>query len=204
MGVINASKYVVDGWQLASAAHDRKHSAKPNVPSGFFQFTRLLAIAASQASLAASDYQRSLRRASKGIAFAALLAERPMRSRSRSVSGSMPSVRAITLAPSATVPPIVVMRLLLRSMPTNTWEYKTITIPGDTTGTWAKDNTAGLTLYMVLAAPFRRRRMRGQLETISARLEPSTALLQRLTFSASPASPSFPAPKPHPPRARRS
>lgn len=28
----------------------------------------------------------------------------------------------------------------------NTWEYKTVTIPGDTSGTWAKDNTAGLVL----------------------------------------------------------
>ena len=28
----------------------------------------------------------------------------------------------------------------------NTWEYKTITIPGDTTGTWAIDNTTGLTV----------------------------------------------------------
>ena len=26
----------------------------------------------------------------------------------------------------------------------NTWEYKTITIPGDTTGTWATDNSAGI------------------------------------------------------------
>jgi hypothetical protein len=28
----------------------------------------------------------------------------------------------------------------------NTWEYKTLTLPGDTTGTWAKDNAAGLTV----------------------------------------------------------
>jgi hypothetical protein len=28
----------------------------------------------------------------------------------------------------------------------NTWEQKTITIPGDTTGTWATDNTAGMIL----------------------------------------------------------
>ena len=28
----------------------------------------------------------------------------------------------------------------------NTWEYKTIVIPGDTTGTWATDNTAGIQL----------------------------------------------------------
>jgi hypothetical protein len=27
---------------------------------------------------------------------------------------------------------------------TNTWEYKTVTIPGDTAGTWAKDNSAGM------------------------------------------------------------
>jgi hypothetical protein len=26
----------------------------------------------------------------------------------------------------------------------NTWEYKTVTIPGDTTGTWSTDNTTGL------------------------------------------------------------
>jgi hypothetical protein len=26
----------------------------------------------------------------------------------------------------------------------NTWEYKTVTIPGDTAGTWAKDNSAGM------------------------------------------------------------
>lgn len=32
----------------------------------------------------------------------------------------------------------------------NTWEYKTITIPGDTSGVWAKDNTAGLRLYFGL------------------------------------------------------
>lgn len=30
----------------------------------------------------------------------------------------------------------------------NTWEYKTVTIPGDTTGTWATDNTAGLFLAL--------------------------------------------------------
>jgi hypothetical protein len=28
----------------------------------------------------------------------------------------------------------------------NTWEFKTVTIPGDTTGTWAKDKTAGITI----------------------------------------------------------
>lgn len=32
----------------------------------------------------------------------------------------------------------------------NTWEYKTITIPGDTTGTWATDNTQGLYLSFSL------------------------------------------------------
>jgi hypothetical protein len=34
----------------------------------------------------------------------------------------------------------------------NTWEYKTVTIPGDTTGTWAKDNTAGMTISITLMA----------------------------------------------------
>ena len=32
----------------------------------------------------------------------------------------------------------------------NTWEYKTITIPGDTTGTWATNNTTGANLFFNL------------------------------------------------------
>ncbi len=32
----------------------------------------------------------------------------------------------------------------------NTWEYKTITIPGDTTGTWIKNNGAGILLFWQL------------------------------------------------------
>jgi len=35
---------------------------------------------------------------------------------------------------------------------TNTWEYKTVTIPGDTTGTWSIDNTIGMSLYFGLGA----------------------------------------------------
>jgi hypothetical protein len=34
----------------------------------------------------------------------------------------------------------------------NTWEWKTITIPGDTTGTWNKDNTTGLMLMFTMMA----------------------------------------------------
>jgi hypothetical protein len=34
----------------------------------------------------------------------------------------------------------------------NTWEYKTITVPGDTTGTWTKDNTAGIHLRFNLGS----------------------------------------------------
>jgi hypothetical protein len=34
----------------------------------------------------------------------------------------------------------------------NTWEYKTITIPGDTTGTWLRGTSAGLRLKFALAA----------------------------------------------------
>jgi hypothetical protein len=33
---------------------------------------------------------------------------------------------------------------------TFTWEFKTVTIPGDTTGTWAKDNTAGLIINIAM------------------------------------------------------
>jgi hypothetical protein len=33
----------------------------------------------------------------------------------------------------------------------NTWEYKTVTIPGDTTGTWTTDNTAGCFIDWAMA-----------------------------------------------------
>jgi hypothetical protein len=34
----------------------------------------------------------------------------------------------------------------------NTWEYKTITIAGDTTGTWATDNNIGISVYFNLGS----------------------------------------------------
>lgn len=34
----------------------------------------------------------------------------------------------------------------------NTWEQKTVTIPGDTTGTWSTDNSAGFALYFGLGS----------------------------------------------------
>ena len=34
----------------------------------------------------------------------------------------------------------------------NTWEYKTVTIPGDTTGTWETTNSAGIQLYFGLGS----------------------------------------------------
>jgi len=34
----------------------------------------------------------------------------------------------------------------------NVWEYKTVTIPGDVTGTWAKDHTAGIYLSFAMMA----------------------------------------------------
>lgn len=34
----------------------------------------------------------------------------------------------------------------------NTWEYKTVTIPGDTSGTWDTDNTAGMIITFGLGA----------------------------------------------------
>lgn len=42
----------------------------------------------------------------------------------------------------------------------NTFEYKTVTIPGDITGTWATDNTAGISLFVGLGG--------GSSRTISA------------------------------------
>jgi hypothetical protein len=34
----------------------------------------------------------------------------------------------------------------------NTWEYKTITIPGDTTGTWLKDSNRGMSVFFSLGS----------------------------------------------------
>jgi len=34
----------------------------------------------------------------------------------------------------------------------HTWEYKTVSIPGDTTGTWAKDDTSGMSVIFTMMA----------------------------------------------------
>lgn len=56
----------------------------------------------------------------------------------------------------------------------NTWEYKTITIAGDTTGTWAKDNTAGMTVFWSLGANAGRKTTANAWSTLAANASGAT------------------------------
>jgi hypothetical protein len=149
VGVINASKYVVDGWQLASAGVQTVNALQnTNAPTGFFNSLGC-AVAGANASPGAGDYSilaqsiegYRVRRLAFGTANAQPVtisfwvnAVRPGNYSGTLVNGATNRSYAFVFTINAT----------------NTWEYKTITIPGDTTGTWAKDNTAGLRIYIGL------------------------------------------------------
>ena len=49
----------------------------------------------------------------------------------------------------------------------NTWEYKTVTIPGDTTGTWATDNTVGIQFIIGLSGGTSRTQSAGSWQNAS-------------------------------------
>ena len=50
----------------------------------------------------------------------------------------------------------------------NTWEYKTITVPGDTTGTWGKTNGGGITIRFGLMAGTNFQQAAGSWGTVNA------------------------------------
>ena len=87
-------------------------------------------------------------------------------------------------------------------------QYNVITVPGDTAGTWAADNTTGLVLYFCIGLWQHQHRAIGQcLVGRKLRRCPRPDQRRRRNIgrsSASLASPSSPAMKPPAPRARRS
>ena len=146
----NANKYIVDGWALFTSGGQVAVGA-PTAgigPAGFRQAVQLRATTANAAPAAGhlatfSNYiegYRMSRLAWGGasaqpitIGFWALATVAGLFSGSAQNSASTRSyVFTYTINTAAT------------------WEYKTVTIPGDTAGTWASDNTTGILLNFLL------------------------------------------------------
>ena len=148
---INNAKHVIDGWLLASVGSQNVTGVQAPVgPAGYTKALQVYATVAN-ASPAAGDYAIYVHniegyRVSR-LALGTVNAQTftiSFWANSTATGTYSGAVRngaanrsyAFTYAISAV----------------NTWEYKTITVPGDTTGTWAKDNTIGMALVFAALA----------------------------------------------------
>jgi hypothetical protein len=141
-------KYVIDGWYGAMGSSTGAVSASmlaagPTTPitSGVY-FTNLLIMKATTA-LGASDY-----------AFFSQMIEGWRCAR---LGWGTSAAQPLTIGFWVFTPIAGTLSVFIRNAPTynrsyvasvstagGVWEYKTVTIPGDTTGTWPKDNTTGI------------------------------------------------------------
>jgi hypothetical protein len=137
--------YTQDGWKLHYASAPLAMNVFPvasNGPAGL-PYSLTLQAATGKAVLAAGDFA-ILEHLIEGYRIARL---------GWGTTNAQPL--SIGFWVYATIPGT--MSVLLSNSPSNrsyavniainaatTWEYKTLTIPGDTTGTWTKDNTIGL------------------------------------------------------------
>jgi hypothetical protein len=143
LAVNGATKYCIDGWQASSVGSQTINTSQhPSCPPGFTASTALQVNVANAAPSA--GHLVTLRQPIEGYRIARLAwgtanaqpitlgfwiyAVRP-----GNYSGSIVNGAANRCYPFA-----------FTINAASTWEYKTVTIPGDTTGTWAKDNTIGM------------------------------------------------------------
>jgi hypothetical protein len=143
VSISNATKYVVDGWNIQSAGAQVISAAQaPTGPSGFTSCLRA-AVSTANASPAAGDYCMyvlplegyRISRLAWGTASAQpiTIGFWVYSNRVGTYSGS-----AMGAVPARSY----VFTFTVNSA--STWEYKTITIPGDTTAAWATNNTKAL------------------------------------------------------------
>jgi len=140
--------HVQDGWRLYYlGAATLGVSAFPqyaSAPSGFINSIMLQA-AVGLASLAAGDYVQ-LVHVMEGyriarLGWGAIAAQ--------SITIGFWVLTTVTGTMSVTIRNGTSNRSYITNVAisaASTWEYKTLTVPGDTTGTWVKDNTAGMTI----------------------------------------------------------
>ena len=149
--VTTGSGYSLDRWQLNSSQSSKftvqQNAGSVTPPAGF---TKYLGVTSSSAySLGAGDYF-NLDHHIEGLNVADL---------AWGTAGAQPVTLSFWVRSSLTgvFGGSITNNLFNRSYPytyninsANTWEYKTVTIAGDTTGTWAVDNTTGMNVLFGL------------------------------------------------------
>jgi hypothetical protein len=147
--VVSSTKYILDGWMLGtSGAQVLPVSQQPNGPAGFVK-SAYVSVSTANASPAAGNYcffyqpieGYRVSRLAWGTAAAQPITVSfwVATNRTGAFSGSIRNGAADRAYPFSFTMNAV-----------GAWEYKTVSIPGDTTGTWAKDNTIGLTVSIAL------------------------------------------------------
>lgn len=142
-----ATQYVVDRWEYQASVSSKMtvgqnlNSATP--PAGFYKYLGVQTGAAANVTVAAGDFY-CINHKIEGSNSAQL---------AWGTASAKPVVLSFWVRSSVTGTHGVSFRNgnATRSYPAtytisaaNTWEYKTLQIPGDTSGTWATDNTNGV------------------------------------------------------------
>jgi hypothetical protein len=145
------SKYIVDGWYGNSAgAQAIRGQQNPTVfPPGHGAAVQLQVNGTANPSPASSDN--------------VLFQQRIEGYRAARLAWGTPNAQPLTVAFWVYANRVGTYSVSVTNASTNrsyvatfsvtavqTWEYKTVTIPGDTAGTWAKDNTVGIFLSVVM------------------------------------------------------
>lgn len=142
-----ATQYVVDRWEYQASVSSKMtvgqnlNSATP--PAGFYKYLGVQTGATANVTVAAGDFY-CINHKIEGFNSAQL---------AWGTASAKPAVLSFWVRSSVTGTHGVAFRNGngTRSYPVtytisaaNTWEYKTLQIPGDTTGTWVTDNTSGV------------------------------------------------------------
>lgn len=140
----SASLYTVDRWKLTIAGGGSIAAVQATtVPTTAFTHSLQLTVGTADTSLAASD-KYDLRQTIEGnniydLAFGTAAAQ--TFTVSFWVRSSVTGTYAIAFQNGGGTRSYVTTYTIAAA---NTWQFVSLTIPGDTTGTWATDNTAGL------------------------------------------------------------
>lgn len=148
-----ATQYVVDRWEYQTSVASKMtvgqnlNSATP--PAGFSKYLGVQTGAAANVTVGGADFY-CINHKIEGFSTAQL---------AWGTASAKPAVLSFWVRSSVTGTHGIAFRNgnNTRSYPVtytisaaNTWEYKTLQIPGDTTGTWATDNTNGVIITFSL------------------------------------------------------
>ena len=152
VSVTNTRKYVVDGWTIdTDGATQVLTGTQVFISPDGITTSLQVAVQTANASPASSNFVRIIGRiegyrVSRLMWGAATAAPMTLSFWVRAIRIGNYSVAIINGASTRSYATTFAVNV------TNTWEYKTITIPGDTTGTWARDNTLAMDICFTMMA----------------------------------------------------